>query len=86
MTDIEGVGKYSKSLIPTKYLEEFKNAPKKLKAYRSALATFLAILAMCITNFAIDAPLTVYLTNKFNAKTKAKNAAKQVEVKEVVNG
>ena len=84
MTNIEGTGKHSKSLIPTKYLEEFKNAPKKLKSYRSALATFVAILAMCITNFAIDAPLTVYLTNKFNAKTKAKQAAK--EVKEVGNG
>ena len=87
MTDINNVGKHSKSLIPKAYLEEFKNVPKKLGHYRSALATFVAILAMCVTNFAIDAPLTVYLTNKFNAKTKAKQAENlNGGAKEVENG
>lgn len=86
MTNIDGTQKHSKSLIPKAYLEEFKKAPKKLKNYRSALATFVAILAMCITNFAIDAPLTVYLTNKFNAKNKAKQTEKSNNgLKEVNN-
>ena len=57
---------------------------KLLKNYRSALSTAVAILAMCFTNFAIDAPLTVYLTNKFNDKT-ASNPADSKK-KEVLNG
>ena len=69
MTDVYGKGKYSKSLLPDKYIKELSKDAKLLKNYRSALSTAVAILAMCITNFAIDAPLTVYLTNKFNAKT-----------------
>ena len=69
MTQIEGDKKYSKSLIPKEKLNHYKKYPKKLENYRSALATAIAILAMCITNFAIDAPLTVYLTNKFNLKS-----------------
>ena len=70
MTDLNGKEKFSKSLLPTKFLEELATEPKLLKNYRSALSTSLAILAMCITNFAIDAPLTVFLTNHFNSKNK----------------
>lgn len=84
MTDLFGNAKHSKSLIPPKYLEEFKNNPKLLENYKSALSTGTAIAAMCFTNFAIDAPLTVWLTNKLIADTKAKK--KQQKVKEVANG
>jgi hypothetical protein len=80
MTDIEAKGKYSRKLIPKKYFETFKNNPTLLKNYRSALSTGLAILAMCITNFAIDAPLTVYLTNKFKNATEPKKVDKKTEV------
>lgn len=69
MTQLNGGKKYSKSLIPKGMIEHYKKYPEKLQNYRSATATALAILAMCITNFAIDAPLTVYLTNKFNKKS-----------------
>lgn len=38
---------------------------KKLDHYKYGLGTALAIGAMVVTNFIIDAPLTKYLTNKF---------------------
>ena len=68
MTNLEGKSKFSKSLIPKKYISEATANPKLLKNYRTALSTGAAILAMCVTNFVLDAPLTVFLTNKFNAK------------------
>ncbi len=82
MTDVNGKGKYSKFLLPESYINKFARDTKILKNYRSALSTGVAILAMCFTNFAIDAPLTVFLTNKFNAKTDPAKA----KGKEAVNG
>ena len=38
---------------------------KDLNQYKKALGSFVALLVMLITNFAIDAPLTKFLTNKF---------------------
>lgn len=72
MTKIKGKEKYSKALLPTKHLKDLVKNPTLLKNYRSALSTSLAILVMCITNFVIDAPLTVFLTNHFNEKRLAK--------------
>lgn len=80
MTKIDGTGKYSKKLLPEDFMESFKKFLKKLKAYQSTVSTLMAILAMSITNFAIDAPLTAYLTNKFNAN------CKKLQKKEVNNG
>lgn len=44
------------------------NAPDKMtyayKQYRNAMGMLLAIVAMLFTNFAIDAPLTNFLTNR----------------------
>ena len=77
MTDIGGKGKNSMRLVPKKYLGEFIHDAHKLKNYRNALSTIVAITAMCFTNFLIDAPLTRYLTNKFNAKTEAKKSMNQ---------
>ena len=68
MTNIAGKTKFSKALLPKKSLTEIANNEKFLKNYRSALSSSLAILAMCVTNFVLDAPLTVLLTNKLNAK------------------
>ena len=68
MTELNGGKRYSKALIPKAQIDYFKKHSGKLSNYRSALSTAIAILAMCFTNFAIDAPLTVYLTNKFNQK------------------
>lgn len=42
--------------------------------YRDSLGTFLAIAAMVITNFAVDAPLTQVLTNFFTRNINKKNA------------
>ena len=80
MTDLSGKSKNSMALIPKKFIEDFKNNPKFLENYKSALSTGTAIAAMCFTNFAIDAPLTVWLTNKLIADTKAKKKQQKVEV------
>ncbi len=72
MTDIKGSGKYSKALLPTKFLKEMAANDTFLKNYRSTSSMFIALLAMCITNFALDAPLTALLTNYFNEQDKQK--------------
>lgn len=43
------------------------------KQYQNALGTFVSLGVMMFTNFLIDAPLTKYLTNKFNDKITPKN-------------
>ena len=70
MTDVKGCSKFSKSLLPKKHMSEIAQNEKFLKNYRNALSSSLAILAMCVTNFVLDAPLTVFLTNKFNETKK----------------
>ena len=84
MTDISGKAKISTALIPTKYLEEFKKVREFLDNYKSALSTGTAIGVMCFTNFLIDAPLTVWLTNKLNTKTKAQKEKALEKKTEVV--
>ena len=51
MTNINGTTKFSKSLLPKKYIEEIAKEPKFLENYRSALSTATAILVMLVTNF-----------------------------------
>lgn len=83
MTNIEGKAKHCRKLLPKSYIETFKKNPVLLKNYRSALSTGIAILAMCVTNFVFDAPLTVKLTNKFKNfvdTLRAKSLEKNVEV------
>lgn len=77
LTNLEGTKKYSKALIPEGWIKSFASNTKKLNNYKNALSTGVAILVMCLTNFLIDAPVTAYLTNRFNAKTKANLMAKQ---------
>lgn len=72
MTNIQGNSRFSKALLPKKYLKEINDNPKFLKNYRSALAMAIALLAMSVTNFVLDAPLTAFLTNYFNEKTEVK--------------
>ncbi len=81
MTNPNGVKKISKLLVPTHYASKFATNMKKLSNYKSALSAAIAILVMCYTNFALDAPLTAFLTNKFNERTIQKNKAKGKEVK-----
>ena len=47
---------------------------KDLTHHKNALGTFLSLFVMTITNFAIDAPLTKFLTNKFNNTRKKREA------------
>lgn len=75
MTSLEKKGKYSRALIPKDFIKTFKKDTVRLNNYRSALSTACAILVMCFTNFLIDAPLTVKLTNNFSKLT-AKNDSK----------
>ena len=76
MTNIKGKSKFSKALLPKRFLAEIANNEKFLKNYRSALAMGLALAAMCVTNFVLDAPITIFLTNLLNDKT---NKGKEVK-------
>ena len=68
MTNVNGKGSLSKALLPKKYINELAKEPKFLENYRNALSTGSAILVMLFTNFAIDAPLTVRMTNLLKKK------------------
>ena len=70
MTNLQGKEQRSKYLLPKQlYINEFLGDVTKLKNYKSAMATIIALGVMSITNLLIDAPLTVYLTNLFNEQT-----------------
>lgn len=77
MTNPEG----NKILLPKKYIDELSKNPKLMKNYRSALSTGIAILAMCVTNFALDAPLTVFLTNRLIEAAHLKKPKEAVDEK-----
>ena len=63
MTNLSGKGKWARALLPDKYVDKLAEVPKFLQNYKSALSTSSAIGVMLFTNFAIDAPFTVKLTN-----------------------
>ena len=67
---------YKKWLVPKNYDDA---TFREIKKYRGALGTFAAVIVMIGTNFLIDAPLTTYLTNKFNKMFFKKDAQKTVE-------
>ena len=69
MTDSKGRKRYSKALIPKAFRKEISKNEKFLTNYRSALSMMLALGAMSITNFVLDAPLTTFLTNRFNEQS-----------------
>lgn len=69
MTNLKGNSKYSKALLPKKYLNEIAKNDAFLKNYRSTLAMVIALGAMCFTNFLLDAPLTIFFTNLLNNKS-----------------
>lgn len=80
MTNINGKSKYSKKLLPKKFLAEISNNEKFLNNNRSALSMSIALGAMCITNFVLDAPLTIALTNLFKD-----SISKKPKEKEAIN-
>lgn len=73
MTDVNAKSKMSKTLVPKRFLGEIAKNEQFLKNHRCALSNWVAILAMCVTNFVLDAPLTVFLTNKLNEKKEDKH-------------
>jgi len=73
MTNINSNSKFSTALIPKVYMQEILSNEKFLKNYRSALSMILSLGVMCITNFLLDAPLTVFLTNLLNEKKESKH-------------
>ena len=79
MTNINSKAKYSKALIPKKFLSEISSNEKFLKNYRSALSMSIALGAMGITNFVLDAPLTIALTNLFKDSISKKPKEKEVK-------
>ena len=83
MTQINSKGKLSSRLLAPEFLEDFLKNKDNLEVYRSALSYFTAFMAMLVTNFAIDAPLTALLTNKLQSKVLEKDAQKENESKEV---
>ena len=80
MTNIKGKSSFSKKLLPTdtKSLNDLLKYNDLLANHKNAISTGLAILAMCVTNFAIDAPLTTYLTNYLNDKRKERNKERRL--------
>ena len=79
MTNPIGKSKYSKALIPQKYIEELAKNETYLKNHRATLAMAIALAAMCVTNFVLDAPLTIFFTNFLNEKS---GVSKKTEKKE----
>lgn len=80
MTNIKGKSNFSKALLPkdTKLLNELLKYDDLLANHKNAISTGLAILAMCVTNFVIDAPLTVFLTNYLNEKRKERKEERRL--------
>lgn len=79
MTDLKGESKFSKALLPKKYLSEMSKNEKFVKNYRSALSMAVALGAMFVTNFVLDAPLTIFLTNYFKEKFAERHEEKQAQ-------
>ena len=68
MTDIKGTAKCSKKLLPSEIMNWLMEKEGRLEGYRNVISYFTAFLAMLVTNFAIDAPLTALMTNKLKSK------------------
>ena len=82
MTNINGAKPSSKWLIPLSKLKGLKNDNPFLQTHRTVIATFMGLGVMLFTNFLIDAPATVKLTNKFIASS---DTLKRIKEKEGVD-
>ena len=72
LTKTKTKSRFCRILLPKSHLKSLLKTTEFLKNYKNTLSTILAILAMCVTNFVLDAPLTLFLTNHLNAKSKEK--------------
>ncbi len=64
--DVKGKN-YKKFFTPSSSIAPAKKT-YAYKQYQNAMGMFLSVGALLITNFAIDAPLTTFLTNKLTKK------------------
>ena len=81
-TNPEGTKRYSQWLIPKSKRLGLKEGNQFLKNHRIISSTLLALGIMTFTNFLIDAPCTIKLTNKFmenSSELKAIRARKTEE-------
>ena len=69
MTNLDGKSKWSKFLLPEEHIKDLQKTKRYLKNYRATLSMALALIAMSITNFVLDAPLTIVFTNLLNEKS-----------------
>ena len=83
MTNVNGTKPYSKWLVPIAKLTGLKNDNPFLKTHRTVIATFMGLGVMLFTNFLIDAPATVKLTNKLLASS---NTLKEIRAKKEEGG
>jgi len=66
----QNVPKWRSFFVP----KDVKNVDtESFTQYQNAIGTFISLGVMLITNFAIDAPLTKFLTNKFTDNLDKKN-------------
>ena len=86
MTNVNGTSKWSQKLLPKKYIEMLRNNKNALNNYCSCVAMAFILGINCITNFVLDAPLTVFLTNYFNKKSNVSQPSQEEKAKEVNNG
>ena len=79
-TKSTNTGKYSQILLPQKIIDKIKteSAEKiedQLDNYRKGLGTFIGVMSGLFMNFAVDAPLTKFLTNVIHDKVFNKEKA-----------
>lgn len=73
----QNLPKWKKFLTP----ESIKNIKlEPLEKYQDTIGTFAALFVMLYTNFAIDAPVTKFLTNRFTAKAEKRIEAKKARL------
>lgn len=72
----KGVPKYKSLFVPTAKDLKINVNSDAFKQYQNAFGTIAALLVMMVTNFAIDLPLTKFLTNIFVDKTNEHNKKK----------
>lgn len=76
MTNLGKNSKFSKALIP----EGISFDSEALRKHRNNVSTFIALLAMCVTNFVLDAPLTVMFANLLTEKAGVKKQKEAADV------
>ncbi len=84
MTNVNGTKNWQKWLLPKDYIKKMSRDVNSLKNYRSALSMAVALAAMCITNFVLDAPLTIFFTNYLNKRSHIK-VQNELDEKDNVN-